>query len=79
MRDRVQVLVRGPKPLENSTERIVATAIRLGPSGRQLYAGDGIVTAADANAVTPLASLILLFSGATAVSGALTSAHGAQL
>jgi hypothetical protein len=75
---RVQVLVGGAEPLQNPAQRITIRAKRLGPTGGKLDAGDGIVSAAYSNALTPTVAIVALVLPVASVA-ALICAHGAQL
>jgi hypothetical protein len=55
---RVQVFERGTKTSEDSAKRVGGRAVRLRPAGGQLNTGDGIVSAADSDALAAWLAIV---------------------
>ena len=58
MGHRVQVFERGTKASEDSAKRVGGWAVRLRPAGGQLNTGDGIVSAADSDALAAWVAIV---------------------
>jgi hypothetical protein len=80
--DCIQVVVGGAEPPQNAAKRIRGWTVGLRPTRGQLNADNGVVTAADSNALAALVAMlaVVVVAGVAAGGvGTLTCGHGAQL
>jgi hypothetical protein len=77
--DRVEILIRPAKPLEDSYKGVAIGWIRFGPARRKLDPGDGIVTAADTDALRAPAGSPIGAVATVMAAGVVTCTHDDQL